>query len=418
MGAAIYLKKGVWYAPSWRNPRSGALLPAHSLKTADESEAEIRWTLEQARELSAYEPAQRQVSIAEAKRGDTAFSELLDLYLARKAHKIRPATRSCYARMRTSLLRHIGDRQVRSFAGHSGTCILQSWVNDQVGRLGGRTHTVKKILEAVLKPALRYGHRAKMIDELPDFPEVASDYMAVGRRELVISMDEFVALRAALDEETLIVHHRSEGRKTVDGSIKAYPRLWADLAISTGMHLSDLDNFRGSYWRRLGAQWYRVNSKGASHYPAVWLPCDPFLQATLERAWEVRGGWGPDDRIVMEADGAPNTWMSSRLALAAKAVGLPRISAIDFRHSFACWKRDAGWQFDETAKWLGNSSGMVQRVYAQVPTRRMQELTDGAAKVQAEMLLRKIDGDEPISVEKKPERLATVVKLGKGKDDA
>jgi len=414
--AEIYLCGKVWYAPAWRNPRSGIVLRAHSLSTRDEKEAEAAWILEQARELDAYAPQKKQLSIAATRRGDTLLSELFDLYLATKKMEIKPDTYAAYLKYRKYLLLRLGDLPVARFAPPEGTLLLLNWSNAEIDRLKGRKHTVKKRLEALLKPALKMAARQKMISGLPDFPGVSSDYNANGRREFSLTPDEFAALRNALPEK--IVH---EGWKRCWGKMLVYPRLWADLAVSTGLHEADLHRFVGDlpmtpggrpvpHWRRLGRQWYRVNSKGADYYPPVYLPCDPYLTEVLERAYRARE-WKPGELLVASAP-PPKSFMRRHLERAAKKIGLPVVpSSIDFRHTFACWRRDAGWEFDETARWLGNSSGMVRKVYAQIPSRQLTEVAE-RARPMSEQLLRKIDGEEAVTLEKQPETLADIVQFG------
>lgn len=413
--AEIYLCGKVWYAPTWRNPRSGVVTKPHSLGTRDEKEAEALWILEQARELDAYAPQAQQLTIAATRRGDTLLSELFDLYLAKKKRGIAPATYTAYLKYRKYLLLRLGDLPVARFAPPEGASVLLRWSEGEIERLKGRTHTVKKYMEAVLRPALKMAVRQKMIREMPDFPEVVSDYDSHGRREFSLTADEFAALRNALPEK--VVHDRwRRGRDP----IVVYPRMWVDLAVSTGLHESDLHRFVGDlpkaptgrpvpHWRRLGRQWFRVNSKGARYYPPVYLPCDPYLTEVLERAYRARE-WKPGELLV-GSEVPPKGVIHGQLVRACKKVGLPVVpSSIDFRHTFAVWRRDAGWEFDETARWLGNSSGMVRKVYAQIPTRQLTDVAE-RARPMSELLLRKIDGQEAVSLEKPVEQLAGVVQF-------
>lgn len=401
--AGLYRKRGMWYAPEWTSP-GGKVIPAHSLKTGDARDAENAWIVERARYINATARPARQLSIGATEDGTTLFSKVIDLYLASKKRGIAPETFRAYEGHKRQIFEQLSDRPVSDFAPPEGTGILQDYIEAEVIRLGGRTHTVKKRLESIIKPALKYAYKQKMIGELPVWPSLSSDYDSVGRREISMSEDEFVALRAALPACSVIEERETKRRITV------YPRLWADLAVATGMHSSDLANFRADYWRQLGRSWNRINSKGIKHYPTAWLPCDAHLQETLERAYRDRQ-WGPKALLVSSEKPYYDLWIFRYLKKAADAAGLPVAPApIDFRRTFAVWKKDAGWEFDETALWLGNSSGMVRKVYARTPTRQMLGIAEKARSA-SERLLRKIDGEEVGTAEKQAEKVAGVVQF-------
>jgi len=361
----IYRKGSTWYAPKWRNPRSGREIPAHSLGTPDSVEAEIRWTMERARELAAFAPSERQPTFAvPGIRRVDRLSQLFELYIETKRNAVAAPTLAAYQQYARLILRRLDDWGLDLVGSPAGSDVLERWARAEVERLDGRTHTVAKWLEAIVKPALRYAFEQRMIGVLPIFPNVRNDYMGEGRRELELSPEEFAQLWHAVPEVDVC--------RTKRGEIKVWPRAWLDLAVATGLHAADLDRFPRKYFRKDGRQWFRRNSKGARHYKPAWLPTDEILQGALERVLFVRGELADDDLLVAAAP-PPVQWMRPRLEAAAKAARLPQVPApLDFRHTFACWKRNDLWEFDEVAKWLANSSGMVERVYANVPPRRMQ----------------------------------------------
>src|SRR6185369_2414408 len=80
-------------------------------------------------------------------------------------------------------------------------------------------------------------------------------------------------------------------------------------------------------------------------------------------------------------------WMQSRLKWGAKRAKLGYVPApIDSRRTFATWAREEKWDFDEVAKWLANSSGMVREVYAQVANSRFERHVENGATLDREIL--------------------------------
>ncbi len=231
----------------------------------------------------------------------------------------------------------------------------------------------------MIKPALKYAHAQGWLQKLPTFPDVESDYDPSARAEIVLSYEEFAEMCRQLPD--VDAYKFDDGR----ASIPVYPRLWFELAVATGLHDSDVNRFAGRMWRRLAKQWWRENHKGIKHHPPAWLPCGPFLDDVLTRAFARREVVG--DALWVADATPPKQWMRRRLIWAAKRAGVPVApQPIDLRHTCAVWKRDAGWEFDETAKWLGNSSGIVERVYANLPQRRMTELVERTAPAERALL--------------------------------
>jgi len=487
--ASIYqIASGMWYAPRWENPRTGEVVPAHSLGTKDEGEAETRWCLERARSL---EPLRGLVAAAERPAGggqlllteSETFEVAVRAYVARKSRVWKKATRERWAaEIATILTRQfhhggrpvtLGSRRVLEFAGDLGAELLQSWVDAEIARAKGRTHTVVKRIANLIKPALGLAWQKGWAGgaQFPIFPELKSDYQAEGARDFALTSAEFIAVLGELAEHDAIrsyerkregvplaevaaragvsvaaawraLHGRigrpSEryrgGRPTFvarrvrveaaarelgyltpgepgrAGEIGVYPRLAAIIACRTGMHESDVYAFSTADWDEAGGRWYRRNSKGADHYPAEWFPAPALLTAALRNAkprfephycarWD---GWDrtksppvckacgrPADLWLYDGhpENAPGHWMRERLEAAGRRAGLSwTLVMTDFRHTFATWARDEGWRKDETAKWLANSSGMVERVYAQIANAHFVAHVEKASLREREML--------------------------------
>lgn len=395
----VYQKDGVWYAPKWAHPSTGVVTPAHSLRTKDRADAEHKFALERAGAVGA---ALAAIPVA---RNEYKLRTAIDDYLAHKKRGIAPATFASYEGHAKAILGSLGDWDAEALASADiGKAALAEWVNGEIARLGDRTHTVVKRIEAVLKPALRLAYETGRISRLPIFPSVRSDYKAEGRKKIHFARPQFAALWVELPEVDTIA--QQSGR-----DIAVFPQTWADIAISTGMHDSDLSRFARRDWDRERGLWFRRNSKGAEFYGPEWFPCEPYFTAALERALR-RRPMGPDDLWIASAT-PPQQWMRQRLKWACVRAGVvckpcagafrtdkPRAplpcvlegclqavpDVLAFRRSLATWLRDAGWEFDEVAKILGNSSGMVREVYAQVPRARFVAAVAKSAPASVEML--------------------------------
>src|SRR4029077_20527037 len=81
------------------------------------------------------------------------------------------------------------------------------------------------------------------------------------------------------------------------------------------------------------------------------------------RLWVAELAWDGDDRI---APLRPQ-WMRDQLESAALRAGIATPPTPNhLRRTFATWRYADGWTFEETARWLANSTGMVREVYAQL----------------------------------------------------
>lgn len=349
----IYTKDGVWYAPKWTHPQTGVTHPAHSLRTKLRAEADQKWALERAGATAA-----ALVHLPQREGAAPKLSAAFVDYLLFKQHGVAPTTLESYKGHAGCILATLGDWDLDALCSPMGAAALKAWSDEEIARLG-RTHTVVKRLEALLKPAVRLARRKGKCAGEPLWPEVRSDYKAEGKRQLYMTPEQFAALRAELPDADRI------DRKGLP-AIFVRPGLWADIIVSTGMHDSDVSRFSGADWDAPRALWFRRNTKGAAHYGPEWFPADAYLVAAMARAPRPTPGapW-----IASEVP--PQQWMRQRLRWASRRAGLPFTpQPIDFRRTCATWLRDAGWEFDEVAKLLGNSTGMVREVYAQVPRAR------------------------------------------------
>jgi hypothetical protein len=408
---------GVYYAPRWKNRHTGTTTPAHSLGTADRALAEELWVLEQAaalRPVSASEGAFRprrpahggQLSlIAET------FDSAVRAYCASK-RRWTAATRDKWAKEIPTILGRrfasptgveisLGPLRVSEFAGEAGTELLAAWADAEIARHNGRTHTTVKRIANLIRPSLALAARKGWLPEMPTFPDIASDYRPEGRRKIWLSRVEFVSLATELTERDAILR---KGRPP----LAVYPRLWAMIAVSTGMHDADISRFSTADWDRKGERWYRRNSKNANHYPPEWFPCRQFLQQSLTRAAERFSAhhcarWDNWDRSatparciscgrsadlwVADGEAPPDAWMRQRLKWGCKRARLDKVPApIDFRRTFATWARQEKWEFEEVAKWLANSTGMVREVYAQLENARFERLVTKNTTLEREIL--------------------------------
>lgn len=420
--ANIYkIASGVWYAPEWTNSRTGEVVQAHSLGTRDFQVADDTWTLEKARALRPVAASEghfprRQLILGP---GETFANAVVSYFASKKRWK--PATRAAWDEQIDAILdrpfklpsgRAVTLRGMRipDFAGDSGTEIVAGWADSEVARLG-RTHTVVKRIANLIKPVLEHAFKKGWFGtgRFPEFPELASDYDEKGSRKIFLPRPDFIRLASELAEHDAIVPMSDDGLKRLpEGAYGVYPRLWAMIAVSTGMHASDVDRFSEADWDAHGARWYRVNSKGAAHYRDDWFPAKLFLSEALRRAqarwtphycarWD---GWdrtaspalcracGTPARLFVSDGPQPrDQWMQSRLKWGAKRAKLGYVPApIDFRRTFATWAREEKWDFDEVAKWLANSSGMVREVYAQVANSRFERHVENGATLDREIL--------------------------------
>jgi hypothetical protein len=389
--ASIYPKSGTYYAPEWTHPLTGAVVGAHSLRTKDPGEAERRWEIEKAQAILtaqggvAQSAAQRAFnpmvagSTPAAPTARVRFTAAAAEYLRHLKGGVKPATLKAYE----GYVRHIVARLGDPFIDELTTERLHVYCEAEVAHLG-RTHTVVKRLESIIKPALRHAIDRGQLPREPLWPRLRSDYRAKGQGEHALTREQYAALRLELPPEDIL--QRGDGRKLI-----VYPRRYLDLAVDTGLHDADLNRLCGAQWDPVRRLWLRVNSKNDAHYEPEWLPADPLMIEHLKGA---RTG---DDRLFVaelatsEVHELPAQWMRRRLIWAAHRTGLCRASmtgkgskrqlvvaaggwypsANDLRRTFATWRRADGWTFDETARWLANSSGMVREVYAKMAPKAM-----------------------------------------------
>jgi len=410
--ASIYTKRDVCYAPEWVNPRTGAVVAAHPLcepgqrrGTKDRARAIELWEIEKAHAILSTGGLAQQVErltfnqrVAGSSPAAPTFRVLLssaiDAYLVSIAGGIKPATMDSYRKHRKHVLRHLGDVWIDTIDGDA----IRAWIDRETKRLGGRTHTIVKRYEAILKPTLRHAYADRRLQHMPVFPKMRSDYRSLGKRRYFLSREEFVALRHQLPDMTILQRTIvTDGKRTVDGpKLVVYPRTWLDLAVTTGMHASDIDRFAGSDYDSAQRIWFRRNTKADAHYEPEWLPVDAFM-------YDVLGGRrvAPGRLFVAELEAGdvgalPENWMRMRLKWACNRAGIARVpSANDLRRTFATWRKEEGWEFEETARWLANSSGMVREVYAQMAPRAMVRAVQRSATHATKLLKLTRDLDAP-----------------------
>jgi len=241
------------------------------------------------------------------------FSAAADAYL-RTLRDIKPATRTAYEGYVRQVIAHLGDVWIDTLTGQ----VLDGYAGAEIARLG-RAHTVVKRFEAIIKPTLRHAVEIGTLHRLPVFPRLRSDYRKAGARTFALTQEQYAVLRLELPEMSIV--NRGDGTRIV-----AYPRLWLDLAVTTGMHESDLDRFAGADYDDSRRLWLRRNSKGDAHYEPEWLPCDPYMDEVLCAHLRKRK-LAPNRLFVAELDAGrddelPAQWMRRRLMWAAHRIGL------------------------------------------------------------------------------------------------
>lgn len=392
--ASIYRNGPNFYAPVWKCVTCGHREPAHSLRAGDRSEAIERWEQEKAQHVLSHgtvaqSAAQRTFNPmvpGSTPGGPTPgpspfarLSTLIDDYLTHKRHDLAPATYGAYLSYRRQILARLGDPPLRELPGE-----LPVWIDKEIERKG-RTNTVVKRLEALIKPAVRYAYARHGLGVPFVLPEVASDYRKAGIRRNFLERDQYAALRMELPEVGEI-EFASGGR----ASVRCFPRAWLDLAVTTGLHADDLDVFRADFIDRAKGTWHRANTKNAAHYDKGSLPMTAVMRALLVAHLD-RFIRRADDLFCLDlpagAPPVPGQWMRRRLMWAAHRIGLCTLSReggklhvvkgwfpapIDLRRTCAQWQRADGWTRQETALWLANSSGIVDEVYAPVPSDEMR----------------------------------------------
>lgn len=380
-----YQKNGVWYAPRWKNPLTGLETGAHSLRTGDAKEAEITWLLERARAVGAPDFSCEIAPAPRVSRDSMTLEIALGVYLDWKSGQIAPATLENYRKMARRLVAVMQNPALAELEGMAGTLRIKAWADAEIARLG-RTTSVFIAQGALLAPALRFAVDAGALATLPRFARFQNDYYEKGRRELALSVDEFVRWRGEMPPRAIFGRRAGNGRGGYGlRSIVVFPQLWADIAVSTGMHPSDIARFEIAHVRLERGEWWRDNRKNARHYRPCWLPLDPYLAEMLARHLRRREQTGGPDLWVAEA-AVPARWQHRFVREAATVARLPPLAAIDLRHTFAVWCVERGWAKEETARWLANSGGIVERVYGHLPVRRLRVLVSEGAKAHADLI--------------------------------
>lgn len=242
-----------------------------------------------------------------------------------------PATRHMHAAHVRYLLQGFGDVDVRGL----GYPAIRTWM-DAERRRGLAKETLKKRL-STLKLALLEACKRGVIERLPQWPVIRSDTRPTSG---FWTFTQFEAAALTCDDEEL--------------------RTWIVDGWWSGMHLSDLDQFRWGDVDLVAGTWVRRNQKTQVEpailpMPAGWLA---FLRQRRER---VAGH--KRDLIAGHRIGNCN----AELRVLCERAGVPRISTIGLRHSCATYLFGEGWSGGLVQHWLGlTSERMLQRHYRHV----------------------------------------------------
>jgi integrase len=160
---------------------------------------------------------------------------------------------------------------------------------------------------STLRRALKLQKRRRVIDRLPEFPEILSEYRP--DRKFIRSHGEALAIAAALPS------NRAD---------------WFWLALWTGQHSSDVERMTREDINPAGAdRWVRVRNTKNRRFEGLRIACP----AELARAFGAR--WlalRPGAALVEK-------WphVTSQLPDTCARIGLPRYSAKTLRHTFFTW---------------------------------------------------------------------------------
>ena len=167
--------------------------------------------------------------------------------------------------------------------------------------------TVLKRL-STLRRALKLQKRRRVIDRLPEFPEILAAYQP--DRKFIRSYAEALAIASALPP------NRAD---------------WFWLALWTGQHSSDVERMTREDIHPGGAdRWVRVRNTKNRRFDGVRIACPAELARVIRRRWlALRPG-------ALLVDPWPHV-SSSQLPETCERIGLPRYTAKSLRHTFFSW---------------------------------------------------------------------------------
>lgn len=160
---------------------------------------------------------------------------------------------------------------------------------------------------STLRRALKLQKRRRVIDRLPEFPEILSEYRP--DRKYVRTYAEALAIATALPP------HRAA---------------WFWLALWTGQHSSDVERMTREDLHPGGAdRWVRVRNTKNRRFEGLRIACP----AELARAFGARWLTLRPGEVLVE----PWPHVTSQLPDTCERIGLPRYSAKTLRHTFFTW---------------------------------------------------------------------------------
>lgn len=161
---------------------------------------------------------------------------------------------------------------------------------------------------STLRRALKIQKRRRVIDRLPEFPEILSAYQP--DRKFIRTYAEAVAIAAALPP------NRAD---------------WFWLCLWTGQHSSDVERMTKEDIHPLGAgRWVRVRNTKNRRFEGVRIACPADLARVIGARWLALK---PGARLV---DPWPHV-SSNQLPATCERIGLPRYTAKSLRHTFFTW---------------------------------------------------------------------------------
>ncbi|UYE95815.1 hypothetical protein KNLIENLN_00002 [Sinorhizobium phage NV1.1.1] len=300
---------------------------------------------------------------------------------------LRPHSRKPYDHYLPKLIASIGDRRLDKITGVDLKRWHEAWSD------GGNHLAASKLMRAVIDAAVSYGIMCR-IDaciELKEVLKAASRKLPLPkRREVVITADQVIALRAAA---------HAAGRPS---SALAYAlvyettlRLWDVIGQWVPVDspgISDVVNQRtGNKW--FGLRWEDVDEQLVLRYVpsktsmktglAVAYPLSKAQMVMEELAhWPAEGRIGPV--VVYEMNGRPylSEVFSSMWSKDRKAAGLPsNVWARDLRASGITEARDGGVETDDAAKVAGHASTKTtSAVYDRAALAAAERFADARSK--------------------------------------
>lgn len=161
---------------------------------------------------------------------------------------------------------------------------------------------------STLRRALKLQKRKRVIDRLPEFPEILADYRP--------------------DMKFIETHAEAQ---TIAALLPPHRARWFWLALWTGQHSSDVERMTKADMQPFGAadRWVRVRNTKNRRFTGMRVACPAELAKMFRHLWLKL----PTRAPLVE----PWPHVSSQLPDVCERAGLPRYTAKSLRHTFFTW---------------------------------------------------------------------------------